>query len=181
MAKRRLGKLTPGPGTAIVRGVPASEHPDADLRDLMKADATTFLPWQKDFVLWYIERQDYSNEAILDKLRELTGTTWSFADWKRLLIDNVAFREFLTIARERGRRLAHALIGYASVDATKAIVRSMKASEDEGDYEATARTADKILTHAFAKRESTEGQRLTINLNLTEAQQKLVDFELDQP
>src|SRR5437667_3765115 len=105
---RNRAKKPVATAVAIIRDRPITSFEDAELKQLMAADVTTFYPWQRDFVLWYIERSVRRHGEVLAKLEELTGETWTFPRFKEMMATHVALREYLTIARERGRRLANA-------------------------------------------------------------------------
>ena len=178
---RARAKKPVATAVAVIRDRPITEFEDAELKQLMAADATTFYPWQRDLVLWYIEKSRRSKEDCLAKCEELTGETWTFPRFKEMMATHVALREYLTIARERGRRFANASIGYLSVDAVDYLKHSMKEAKDDGNYEALGRISSRAFELAMPRKNEVETPRININLNLSEAQKALLDAELSDP
>jgi hypothetical protein len=134
-----------------------------------------FEAWQKDFARWLVgdgRRAPVTKQ--LDKLRTLTGETWTPARL-RLLRQGGLFREYVRVLREGGVALARERLAEIAPKAVDRIEWAMDEAHRNKDYANMPKITGQVLERVIPRRDDLTQQRLTINIALTDKQKALLD------
>ena len=135
-----------------------------------------FEQWQRDFAKWLVVERKAPVPKQPAKLFTLTGETWTPARLK-LLRGGGLFREYVRVLREGGVALARERLAEIAPKAVDRIEWAMDAAHAAEDYATMPKITGQILERVIPRRDDLTQQRLTVNVTLTDKQQRLESLQ----